>query len=116
MDAGRISGMEIYREHDVHAFFRSQTDPSKVIHVQAYPGFSDDTRACFGASEMDYQNLMEIRAQAQQNGGPSIGNEHEAVRRQLVRQTNVPMRPEAVAGLFQFDLPDPQDQSGSMPH
>src|SRR4051812_33168350 len=82
MNEGRIVEIEIYsdqRDHDVHAFFRSRSKPDKVVHLQTYPGFSNEERLCVFAREMDYQKLAEIRANMKKMGSPTIGNEGDAV-------------------------------------
>ena len=83
LTGGRIIGMEIHSEHDVHAYFRSSQDPDKVIHVQTYPGMSTQDNMAAVLREMDYQTLIEIRVSAKANGGPPIGNEHNAVTRNI---------------------------------
>lgn len=107
INSSRVSGAEIQLEHDVHAFFRSSANPDRVIHVQTYPGLglSQDSQVCIAVREMDYQKLMEIRAAMKERGGPSIGNEGEAVRRVIVNQTDIPHSPEAVVRLLENELP-----------
>jgi hypothetical protein len=86
-----ISGVEIQAGHDVHAFFRSTSNPNKVIHVQAYPGFSNQKDLCIAAREMDYKKLMQIRQAQEKGSGPSIGNEDEAVTKMdAIPQTHIP--------------------------
>lgn len=48
---------------------------------------------------------MEIRAQAQKNGGPSVGNEHEAVTRTVVDQRNIPNSPDFLISLLRAEFP-----------
>lgn len=67
--------LELHQGHDVHAFYRLQKDPTKVIHLQGYPGMSNENQAHVFARLMDYQEMINIRNQ----GTISIGNEHEAV-------------------------------------
>jgi hypothetical protein len=61
--------------HDIHAFYRLVKDPSKVIHVQGYPGMSTEKNCMVSARLMDYNMMMKIR----ESGRVSIGNEHTAV-------------------------------------
>lgn len=69
-----IASLELHESHDVHAFYRITKDPSKVIHVQGYPGLSSTKGVMVWARMMDYNKMMEIR----DYGDVSIGNEHEA--------------------------------------
>lgn len=61
--------------HDIHAFYRLTSDSSKVIHVQGYPGMSNDGNARVYARMMNYEKMLSIR----NSGLVSIGNEHDAV-------------------------------------
>jgi hypothetical protein len=66
--------------HDVHAFYRISEmfrlpEGDRIIHVQGYPGLSNDGEMRVYARLMDYDQLVQIR----QQGEVSIGNEHEAV-------------------------------------
>ena len=70
-----IAGFEMFDEHDIHAYYRPFKDMTRVVHVQGYPGMSDDKEFQVHARLMDYDKMMSIREQ----GGVSIGNEHEAV-------------------------------------
>lgn len=107
-DSGRVAEWEIDPAHDVHAFFRSGSNPNSVIHLQAYPGFSDANNVTVVIREMDRQRLQEIRAKARVNGGPSIGNEHDAVTRTILGQTTIPNSPEYLMEQLSKDLPLPQ--------
>ena len=75
-----IYGMQIHEGHDVHGFYdlrsggKKRPDNSIALHIQAYPGMSDDKHMSIAARFMDKGLLREIRAK----GGISVGNEHEA--------------------------------------
>lgn len=79
MTSNRASETIFHLEHDVHAYYRSKTNPNRLIHVQAYPGFSEADNFPVTIRVMDYQKFMDIRSRAEKSGGPSFGNEHEAV-------------------------------------
>ena len=66
--------LNLHQGHDVHAFYRISKDPSKVIHVQGYPGMSSEEKARVWARLMDYNKMMALR----ERPGISDGNEHEA--------------------------------------
>lgn len=70
-----VATMELHHGHDIHAFYQLNADSKKVIHLQAYPGMSNDKQARVYARMMDYDKMMSIRA----SHGVSIGNEHDAV-------------------------------------
>ena len=71
-----VADTDIYTNgHDIHAFYRLRKQPSSVVHVQGYPGFSTSTEARVLARLMDY-DAMQI---ARQDTKVSIGNEHDAV-------------------------------------
>jgi len=69
-----VAVMEIIQGHDVQAFYRLSQDPSRVVHVQGYPGMSTDKEMRVWARLMDYNKMMELRRDPQ----ISPGNEHEA--------------------------------------
>ena len=69
-----LASLEIRQGHDMHAFYRLSQEPSKVIHVQGYPGLSSNEEARVAARIIDYDRMMEIR----ENEWASVGNEHEA--------------------------------------
>ncbi len=104
---GQISGMELHLDHDVHSFFRSNADPHQVLHLQAYPGLSSPDELCLAIREMDYEKLIDIRAQAPKRGGPSIGNEHKAVVRTVFNQVSIPHSAEYLINLLSNKLPLP---------
>ena len=79
---GRISELEVYQKHDVHAFYRLASNPDEVVHVQGYPGMSTNRQATILARVMDYDKMQEVRRRGLKNGARLIGNEHEAVLRQ----------------------------------
>ena len=72
---GVVSTTEYHSSHDVHAFYTLAADPSRVIHVQGYPGLSSENRARVRARMMDYEMMMALK----DTGDVSVGNEHEAV-------------------------------------
>jgi hypothetical protein len=65
---------ELHPNQDVHAFYRLSHNKSKVIHVQGYPGMSDENGAMVWARMMDYKKMMKIR----KLGTVFTGNEHGA--------------------------------------
>ena len=75
----KIEEFSIHQEHDIHAFYRLSNEPSKVIHVQGYPGMSTGNETRISARIMDYDKLIEIR----RTGNVSVGNEHEAIIKSL---------------------------------
>ena len=70
---GKIFGTSIHPDKDIHAFYRLSKDPSKVIHVQAYPEMSNEIEARVFARMMNYENMVLTRKYK------SVGNENEAV-------------------------------------
>ena len=70
-----VAELELHQSNDVHAFYRLFKNPSKVIHIQGYPGLSSTYKAIVLARMMDYGRMMEIRNIEK----VSIGNEHKAV-------------------------------------
>ena len=76
-EAGKLLSHETGHGHDVHSFYRLKADDGKdVIHVQVYPGMSNDEYARVWARRMDHARLMLIRESSPQT---SFGNEHDAV-------------------------------------
>lgn len=69
-----VAELDLHQGHDVHAFYRLSADPSKVIHVQGYPGMSSDEEARVWARLFDYDRMMESRGRH-----ISIGNEEATV-------------------------------------
>jgi len=70
---GRVSdGFEIYRDGDAHVFYRLADN--RVIHLQGYPGFSNDETMVVIGRLRDYQKMIKIRAEGKAN----IGNEHDS--------------------------------------
>ncbi len=109
MNENRIIATDLYsdqRDHDVHAFFRSRSNPQKVIHLQVYSGFSSGDNLCVATREMDYQKLAEVRSNMHRLGGPSIGNEVAAVTRRVMEQTFIPNSPDAVEDLLKVEFPE----------
>ncbi|RLJ01572.1 MAG: hypothetical protein DRP11_04175 [Candidatus Aenigmatarchaeota archaeon] len=68
----------LHEDRDIHAFFRLNEDPIKMIHLQGYPSLSSEQEVMLFARLMDYRKIREIRKK-----GISIGNEHEAVIRKF---------------------------------
>lgn len=74
-----LARCEIHQGHDIHAFYHLLKSPSKVIHVQGYPGMSNQEGMRVWARLMDYNKMIDIRETAKVTGKRlSIGNEHEA--------------------------------------
>ena len=69
-----VAELDLRQGHDVHAFYRLSEDPSRVIHVQGYPGLSDEGGTLVWARLMGYTKLIEIRGSER----VSVGNEHGA--------------------------------------
>ncbi len=77
-----IRSAELVTTHDVHAFYhlhqnvhpRAISIGGMVLHVQAYPGLSDEEGMQFSARYMD----LEARDAARRDGA-TVGNEHQAV-------------------------------------
>lgn len=100
-----IAEFEIREAHDVHAYYRLTKDPSKVIHVQGYPGMSSDEEARVWARLMDYNKMMEIR----QRSHTFIGNEHEATIRQLpnfLLGISIPYDPSVLEAKLEESVPE----------
>ncbi len=74
-----VACFEVYNGQDVHAFYRLCSAPSKVVHVQGYPGLSSPEQARVWARMMDYNKMIAAR----DSGTVSIGNEHEAAIQQF---------------------------------
>lgn len=73
--AQKLVEYELIEGHDIHAFYRLCKNPSKVIHVQGYPGIGDEKEIMISARMMDYNEMIRIR----ESGRVSPGNEHLAV-------------------------------------
>jgi len=76
-----VEGFEVFKLHDIHAFYRLRPRSDQMLHVQAYPSMSNDLRLSIMARLMDYRRAMEIRAMGRSSISP--GNEHDAVIRRL---------------------------------
>lgn len=74
-----LASWESHSLHDLHAFYRPKANPKVTVHVQAYPGMSNDKEMRVWARLMDTQRLQEQRRLKI----VSIGNEHEATIRQF---------------------------------
>lgn len=70
-----VATFNIHQGHDVHAFYRLPRNTENLVHVQGYPGMSNEREMRVYARLMDYNKMITIR----KAGGVSIGNEHEAV-------------------------------------
>ncbi|MDP3734589.1 MAG: hypothetical protein Q8R37_05155, partial [Nanoarchaeota archaeon] len=70
---GKVT-VEVDQGHDVHAFYRLTQDPSKVIHLQGYTGFSTEQEARIWGRMLSYNYMMDLR----KSGEVSVGNEHIA--------------------------------------
>jgi hypothetical protein len=104
-DRGNIDGIGINLDTDVHAFIKAKLNPNKVIHIQAYPGFSDNETFCLTVREMDGNILTKIRQLQENHLGPSIGNEHEAVKRWITGQIRIPYSFDSLIALLKPELP-----------
>lgn len=106
MQEGRIDGVDIYSDQDCHAFYRPASQTDTVLHIQAYPGFSDSKVTYVKVREMDYSKFLAIRARAKQAGGPSVGNEHAAVTRDITGSlTSIPNTRQGIIDLLDAELP-----------
>lgn len=63
--------------YEIHSFFFLLLSPDHLIHIQSYPGLSDDKEAYVVARLMDSKKWLQIRID--QNEAVEIGNEHQAV-------------------------------------
>ena len=68
------ASFELNEGHDIHAFYRLANNPDRVIHLQGYPGLSEEDSIYLSARLRDYNKMMNIR----KAGIATIGNEHEA--------------------------------------
>ncbi len=103
--SGLVSSFEIFKEHDIHAFYRLSRDQDRVVHVQGYPGMSTESEARVFARLMDYNKMMEIR----RAGGVSIGNEHLAVVQDFPNfefAVEVPYDPRVLRGMLEENVPE----------
>jgi hypothetical protein len=71
---GLIGSTQIHQTHDIHAYCDLKLD-DQVLHVQGYPGMSNEHEMMIVARVMDGKLLDEIRRDKKF----SIGNEHEAI-------------------------------------
>jgi len=70
----KISTIAVYPRHDIHAFYTLRDNLEKTIHVQGYPGMSNENGMRVMARMMDSKKMYEAREK-----GISMGNEHNAV-------------------------------------
>lgn len=109
-----VASLDLHQGHDVHAFYQLFHDPSKVIHVQGYPGMSSDLEARFWARMMDYHLMMDIRNRCD----VSIGNEHEAAIQQFPNfylGVEIPYDSKALEAMLAANVPElMRDQPGNM--
>lgn len=83
---GLIFEAELFQAHDIHIFYRLSAKPQELVHVQAYPGMSNNLRLSIMARIMDYNQVRAIRTRNLNEERPRIispGNEHQAVIRML---------------------------------
>ena len=100
---GKISGTSIHPDKDIHAFYRLSKNPSKVIHVQAYPGMSNKSEARVFARMMDYDSMILTRKYK------SVGNEHEAVIQSFPNFEDgivIPYNPEILKNKLAENIPE----------
>ncbi len=69
-----IVSYEIDNGHDVHAFYRVMANPDGVIHVQGYPGMSNEKIMWISARARNYYKMLLERVK----GHVSVGNEHKS--------------------------------------
>jgi|SRR3989344_5068698 len=96
---------DIRCHHDVHGFYNFNRNAAQTLHLQGYPGMSNDQEACVAARVMDHQILMRIRGQR----AVSDGNEHESVLRRLPNfqnQVMIPYNPAVLEALLEKDVPE----------
>lgn len=84
LSTGDIDDFRLHASHDVHGFYES-SHRNETVHVQAYPGMSRGGEAVVNVRGMDPDRLREIQAL----GTVSVGNEHNAVSREMNPQ-NLP--------------------------
>jgi hypothetical protein len=107
-----VAEMEIYRGHDIHAYYILNSDPAKIIHVQSYPGMSDRSNARVYARMMNAPIMRKIR----EDGSASIGNEHEAVTERFANFGNgilIPYDAKVLEDLLEENVPELKTQDAS---
>ncbi|MFQ6009547.1 MAG: hypothetical protein ACE5J7_00265 [Candidatus Aenigmatarchaeota archaeon] len=73
---GIVIDFHSHNEHDVHFFYELKKDPTKVMHIQGYPGLEcSEGKVNIWARVMDREKMLQIRESV---GEAVIGNEHEA--------------------------------------
>ena len=75
MNGSYAKSFELISDHDIHAYYRLAKDNDEVVHLQAYPGMSNEQEGRFFSRLMDYRGILAFRALT--NRCP--GNEHSAV-------------------------------------
>ena len=68
-----VQDFDITQGHDIHAFYDLPLD-DQTLHVQAYPGMSNEKQFMLNARVMNKDRVKLAR-----EAGASIGNEHSAV-------------------------------------
>jgi hypothetical protein len=101
----RVAELDLHQDNDLHAFYRLTTDPSKVLHVQTYPGLSTDEIMVVRPRMMDYDRMMAIRAA---EPGVSVGNEHEAVTATFCNgdAEEIPYSAQSLMDLIEVNVPE----------
>lgn len=109
-----ILDMQIHTDNgitanDVHGFYEVYKSNDSIyvtrpiVHVQAYPGLSDEEELTVYGRIMDKRKLHEIR----QFGNVAIGNEHDAAEYTLYHgrtQEQIDWNPEALVGYIEDGL------------
>ena len=97
--------LNLYQDNDVHAFYRLTADPSKVVHVQGYPGMSSEEKMHVWARLVNYDLMRVIR----ENSSASPGNEHSAVIKQFENfelGIEIPYKARALEELLEKNVPE----------
>ena len=68
-----IAQYDLHPHHDIHAYYEFNHERGKAVHVQAYPGLSTENEFLIYARLLDYEKVLQERA-----NGTSVGNEHKA--------------------------------------
>jgi hypothetical protein len=99
-----FEGHEIHSAHDIQAFYQLIQHPAQIIHVQGYPGMSNQKEMRVWARMMDYGLMMAAR-----DYGASIGNEHVAVVQKFpnfAHGVNIPYDVEVLEKMLAENVPE----------
>lgn len=100
----RLQLVAIYNDHDIHAYYKLSLEPSRVIHVQGYPGMSSESEARVWARMMDHERMVEARRR-----GVSRGNEHGATTQDFPNFESgimIPYDPEILGNKLAENVPE----------